>query len=355
MSVTRRVFGATEDGTTVELYTLTNRRGLEAGVMTYGGTLVSLRVPDHAGALADITLGFASLAPYLAGHPYFGALVGRYANRIAGGAFRLGGVTYTLARNNGPNHLHGGLRGFDKVIWRAQPRAEPGAAGVELRYVSRDGEEGYPGTLAATVVYTLTEADELRLDYTATTDRETVVNLSNHTYFNLAGGGDIRGHEVRLFAGRFLPVDESLIPTGELRPVRGTPMDFTAPTVVGERLGAGDEQMRLARGGYDHCWVLDSGGGALARAARVEEPASGRVLEVATTQPAVQFYTGNFLDGSITGRHGRAYAKHAGFCLETQHFPDSPNQPAFPSTLLRPGETYRQTTIFRFGTRAPGN
>ncbi len=349
MSVTQRLLGTTDDGTTVELYTLINRHGLAASIMTYGGILVSLRAPDRYGTLADITLGFDTLAPYLAGHPYFGALIGRYANRIARGTFQLHGVTYTLAINNGPNHLHGGVRGFDKVMWRAQAGEGTGEASVALRYVSPDGEEGYPGTLDATVVYTLTDQDELRLDYTATTDRDTIVNLTNHTYFNLAAGGDILGHEVQLLASRFLPVDATLIPTGELRPVQGTPMDFTAPTAIGAHIHADDEQLHRTRGGYDHTWVLDAAGGALAHAARVYEPTSGRVLDVFTTQPGVQFYTGNFLDGSIIGRGGWAYAKHHGFCLETHHFPDSPNQPAFPSTVLSPGETYRQTTVYRFG------
>jgi aldose 1-epimerase len=354
MSVTRRAFGAIPGGATIDLYTLANRRGVEAAVMTYGGILVSLRTPDRDGRLGEIALGFDSLAPYLAGHPYFGALVGRYANRIAGGAFRLGGVAYALACNDGPNHLHGGVRGFDKAIWRARARASDTEAGVELRHVSPDGEEGYPGALDVTVSYTLTDANELRLDYAATTDRETIVNLSNHTYFNLAGAGDVLGHELRLDAGRFLPVDATSIPTGELRPVQGTPMDFTAPTAIGARFGADDEQLRLAHGGYDHCWVLDAGGGALALAARVVEPTSGRALDVLTTQPGLQFYTGNFLDGSIVGRDGARYVKHAGFCLETQHFPDSPNRPAFPSTVLRPGETYRQTTVLRFGVVGAG-
>jgi aldose 1-epimerase len=350
MSVTRHAFGVTPDGVPVELYTLASG-GLEATIATYGGILVALRAPDRRGILADVTLGFDELAPYLTNEPYFGALIGRYGNRIAGGRFQLDGATYTLARNNGPNHLHGGPRGFHTVVWSAEPRAGDGAAALTLRYTSPDGEEGYPGTLAVAVTYTLA-GGELRLDYTATTDRATVVNLTNHTYFNLAGAGDILGHELRLLAGRFLPVDATLIPTGELRPVAGTPMDFTRPAPIGARLDAADEQLRRANGGYDHCWALDSGGGALALAAEVFEPASGRTLQVLTTQPGVQFYTGNFLDGRITGKGGRAYAKHAGFCLETQHFPDSPNQPAFPTTVLRPGETYRQTTIFRLGVRA---
>ncbi|MCC6626811.1 MAG: galactose mutarotase [Chloroflexi bacterium] len=347
MGVIRAAFGATDDGVTIDEYTLTSARGLTARVMTYGGILVGLEAPDRDGRLADVTLGFDTLAPYLAGHPYFGALVGRFANRIAGGVFSLDGTPYQLAANNDPNHLHGGARGFDKRVWSAEPIGASDVPGVTLRFRSPDGDEGYPGTLDVAVTCTLIDA-ALRLDYTATTDRATVLNLSNHTYFNLAGGGDILGHEVTLHAARFLPVDATLIPTGELRPVRGTPMDFTTPTAIGARLPSADEQVQRAHGGYDHCWVLDAGGSALALAARVREPVSGRVLEVWTTQPGVQFYTGNFLDGSLTGRDGRAYGRHAGFCLETQHFPDSPNQSTFPSTILRPGDTYRQTTEFRF-------
>jgi aldose 1-epimerase len=354
MGVTRQAFGATDDGAAVDLYHLTNRRGIAARVMTYGGTLVSLLAPDRHGHLAEITLGFDTLAPYLGRHPFFGALVGRYANRIARGAFHLDGRAYQLATGDGGNHIHGGRRGFDKVVWSAAAAAGAGEASVALRYRSPDGEEGYPGTLDVVVTYTLTDDDELRLDYTATTDQATVINLTNHTYFNLnpAGAGDVLGHAMHLLASHFLPVDAALIPTGEVRPVRGTAMDFTRPTPIGARLGGDDEQIRLARGGYDHCWVLDGGVG-LTHAARVVEPVSGRQLDLFTTQPGVQFYTGNFLDGSVVGREGRPYHKHAGFCLETQHFPDSPNRPAFPSTVLRPGETYRQTTVFRLGVAPP--
>jgi aldose 1-epimerase len=351
MSITQQHFGTTGDGEAIDLYTLAQPGGLEARIMTYGGALVSLQALDRGGSRADVVLGFASLEQYLAGHPFFGSLIGRYGNRIAGGRFQLNGVEYTLARNDGPNHLHGGSRGFDKVIWRAAPREDPGASALALTYLSRDGEEGYPGNLDVTVVYTLTTDSALRIDYQATTDRDTVVNLTNHSYFNLAGAGDILAHEMRIPAQYFLPTDASLIPTGERRPVSGTPMDFTRPTAIGARIHADDEQLRLASGGYDHTWILDKADGALGLAAEVYEPASGRVLEILTTQPGIQFYTGNFLDGSLTGAHGQAYQKHAGFCLETQHFPDSPNQPDFPSTLLRPGEVYRQTTIFRVSTR----
>jgi aldose 1-epimerase len=355
MSITQQHFGTTRDGEAIELFTLAQPGGLEARIMTYGGTLVSLNAADRDGSRADVVLGFAALEPYLAGHPFFGSLIGRYGNRIAGGRFQLNGVEYTLARNDGPNHLHGGSRGFDKVIWRAAPREDDGASALELTYLSRDGEEGYPGNLDVTVVYTLTGDSALRIDYQATTDRATVVNLTNHSYFNLAGGGDILEHEMRIPAQRFLPVDATLIPTGERRPVAGTPMDFTHPTAIGARIHADDEQLRLASGGYDHTWILDKAAGALGLAAEVYHPPSGRVLEVFTTQPALQFYTGNFLDGSLVGAHGQAYQKHSGFCLETQHFPDSPNQPDFPSTLLRPGEVYQQTTIVRLSTRSPGD
>jgi aldose 1-epimerase len=310
-----------------------------------------VHAPDRDGEPEDVVLGFDSLAPYLAGHPFFGALIGRYGNRIAGGRFRLNGVEYTLARNDGPNHLHGGPQGFDKVVWRATPREHAGAPALELAYLSRDGEEGYPGNLDVAVVYTLTADSALRIDYQATTDQDTVVNLTNHSYFNLAADGDILAHEIQIAAEHFLPIDATLIPTGERRPVRGTPMDFTRSTAIGARIHADDEQLRLASGGYDHAWVLDKDEGALGLAAEVYDPTSGRVLEVFTTQPAVQFYTGNFLDGSSIGKDGRAYHKHHGFCLETQHFPDSPNQPDFPSTVLKPGEVYRQTTIFRFSAR----
>ena len=319
--------------------------------MTYGGTLVSLRAPDRDGRVADVVLGFEALAQYLSGHPFFGALVGRFCNRIAGGRFRLNGVEYALALNDPPNHLHGGPQGFDKVVWRAAPRAGAGDPALELAYLSHDGEEGYPGNLDVAVVYTLTADHGLRMDYRATTDRDTVVNLTNHSYFNLSGAGDTLAHEIRMPAERFLPIDGNLIPTGERRPVSGTPMDFTRPTAIGAGIHADDQQLRLASGGYDHTWVLDKDAGALGLAAEVYDPSSGRVLEVFTTQPGVQFYTGNFLDGSLVGRDGCTYHKHDGFCLETQHFPDSPNQPDFPSTTLRPGDVYRQTTIFRLSAR----
>ncbi len=347
MSITRHPFGATPDGVPIDRYTLANTHGLEASILTYGGTLMLLRVPDRGGVLGDVVLGFETLAPYLGDQPYFGSLVGRYANRIARGRFELNGRTYTLACNNGPNHLHGGPNGFHRAIWSAEELASGDGPSLVLYYLSRDGEEGYPGNLDVAVVYTLTEQDELRIDYTATTDQDTVVNLTNHTYFNLAGGGDILGHELLLAASRFLPIDPTLIPIGELRPVQGTPMDFTTPAPIGARIASDDEQLRYGQG-YDHTWVLDKEAGVLGLAAWLSESTSGRVLEVYTTEPGVQFYAGNLLDGSLTGKGGQVYVKHGGLCLETQHFPDSPNQAHFPPTVLRPGETYQQTTIYRF-------
>ncbi|TGE23620.1 galactose mutarotase [Hymenobacter metallicola] len=348
-------FGKTQAGTEVQLYTLTNAHGLQATISTYGGIVTSLRVPDKAGQLGDIVLGFDNVSGYQSPEyqkagPYFGALIGRYGNRIQGGQFRLEGQTYTLAKNNGPNHLHGGLQGFDKVIWQAQPGTSAEGQTLRLTYTSKDGEEGYPGQLAVTVVYTLTNDDALKIDYSATTDKATPVNLTNHSYFNLSLGQskDVLKHEVKLFADRYTVVDETLIPTGELRPVKGTPFDFTTVHTIGERIAQ-------VPGGYDHNWVLNAGtGGGQHPAASVYDPASGRTLEVFTTEPGVQFYTGNFLDGTLTGKGGTKYGKHAGFCLETQHFPDSPNQPKFPSTTLQPGQTLKSTTTYKFGVR-PAN
>lgn len=351
MPISHHAFGLAGDGTPIERYTLTNANGLEAGIMTYGGIVTALRVPDRHGVLGDVVLGFETLAPYLGEHPYFGALIGRYGNRIAAGRFALNGVTYTLARNNGPNHLHGGPNGFHRRVWRAREQASADGPGLELTYESGDGEEGYPGNLSVAVVYALTDRDELRIDYTATTNRDTVVNLTNHAYFNLAGGGDMLGHELELAASHFLPIDATLIPLGELRPVRATPMDFTAPARIGARIDADDEQIHYGQG-YDHTWVLDKAAGAPGFAARLYDPTTRRAMEVYTTEPGVQFYSGNLLDGSLTGKGGRRYVKHSGLCLETQHFPDSPNQPQFPSTVLHAGEVYRQTTIYRFTVQA---
>lgn len=349
MPITRDTFGVTTDGVAIDRYTLVNPNGLEADIITYGGTLISLRVPDRSGVLADVVLGFDTLEPYLGEHPYFGSLIGRYANRIAGGRFELNGHSYALACNDGPNHLHGGPHGFHRTVWSAREDASADGSSLELTYLSRDGEEGYPGNLSVTVVYTLTDQDELRIDYTATTDQATIINLTNHSYFNLAGHGNILGHELELAASHFLPIDPTSIPLGELRPVQGTPMDFTTPTVIGNQIDVDDEQIRYAQG-YDHTWVFDKESGSLEMVGRLSEPTTGRVMEVYTTEPGVQFYSGNLLDGSLTGKGGQIYTKHSGLCLEMQHFPDSPNHPQFPSTVLRPDETYCQTTIYRFSS-----
>ncbi len=345
MDMQKEIFGRLPDGTAVELYTLTNGKGVRTRIMTYGATIVSLEVPDRSGNRADICLGHDALAGYLERNtnPYFGSIIGRYGNRIAKGQFMLDGAAYQLAKNNGENSLHGGLRGFDAAVWGAEPVRGEGAVGVKFTYLSRDGEEGYPGNLKVTVVYTLTDQNELKISYEAATDKATPVNLTNHAYFNLAGQGegDILGHELMLNAEAFTPVDAGLIPTGEIRPVKGTPWDFTSPKAIGAEIA-------LVEGGYDHNFVLRGGGGPLELAARVHEPGSGRVMEILTTEPAIQFYTGNFLDGTIVGKGGKAYKKHSGFCLETQHFPDSPNNPNFPSTILRRGETFNSLTVHRF-------
>ena len=345
-SVTKRPFGKTKDGAAVDLYILKSDK-VEAAITNYGGIVVSLKVPDRAGKFADVVLGYDDLDGYLKTTPYFGALIGRYGNRIANGKFLLDGHEYTLARNNGQNSLHGGLIGFDKKVWTARIDGD----GIALDYLSKDGEEGYPGNLTVHVKYTVSGSD-LRIDYAATTDKDTVVNLTNHSYFNLAGQGegDILKHEVMLAADRFTPVDKGLIPTGELRAVAGTPFDFRTPHAIGERINQNDEQLKLG-GGYDHNFALNSGGSALSLAARVTEPATGRVLEVLTTEPGLQFYTGNFLDGAITGKSGKVYQKRYAFCMETQHFPDSPNHPRFPTTELKPGQQYRTATIYRFSSR----
>ncbi len=345
----RAPFGALPDGTKVELFTLVNAAGTEARVISYGGIIVSLKVADRNGTPGDIVLGYDSLDSYLKESPYFGSLIGRYGNRIAKARFTLDGTTYQLAANNGPNHLHGGIKGFDKVNWSVEPFERPGETGLVLTYVSADGEEGYPGRLTARVTYTLNDRNELKFDYHATTDKPTPVNLTQHTYFNLAGDGtrDVLGHEVQLHADRYTPVDATLIPTGELARVEGTPFDFRTPTAIGARIGEKHPQLQHG-GGYDHNFVVNRTGDGLVPVARVTEPTSGRVLEVESTEPGVQFYTGNFLDGSLVGKGGVAYRHRYGFCLETQHFPDSPNQPAFPSTILRPGAEYRSTTVYRF-------
>ena len=346
-TITKSDFGQTPDGKAVELYTLRNSKGMEATIMTYGGIVTSLKTPDKNGKLGDIVLGYDNLDGYIKSTPYFGALIGRYGNRIALGKFTLDGQTYTLATNNGANTLHGGLKGFDKVVWTARPLPTAHGPSLILAYVSPGGEEGFPGTLSVTAIYSITENNELRVDFSATTSAKTVVNLTHHSYFNLRGSGDILGTIVTINADKFTPVDGGLIPTGELRPVAGTPFDFTTPHVIGERINAADEQLKLG-GGYDHNWVLNKQGDELSLAATAYEVTSGRTMEVWTTSPGVQFYSGNFLDGTITGKGGWTYAYRDGMCFEPQHFPDSPNHPAFPTTELNPGETYHNTIIYKF-------
>jgi len=343
-NVKKSGFGKLPDGSPVDLFTLTNANGLATKITNYGTIITELMVPNRRGELGDVVLGFDNLEQYLKGHPHFGCTTGRVANRIAKGRFTLDGKVYTLAVNNGPNHLHGGLKGFDKVLWQAEPQS---GAVVEFRYLSPAGEEGYPGNLQVIVLMSLTDANELRIDYTATTDAPTPVNLTNHSYFNLAGAGDILGHELRLGADYFTPSDEHSIPTGEIRAVKGTPMDFTEPQPIGARFS----QLKMKPVGYDHNYVLNGGGKGLYLAAHVYEPVTGRVMEVRTTHPGVQLYTANYLDGSLVGKRGIVYRQHGGFCLETQHFPDSVNQPSFPPVILRPGDVYRQTTVHRFLTR----
>ena len=332
----------------VKIYTLTNANGMVAKVTAYGATLTELWVPDRDGKLADVVLGFDQLEKYQARRLFFGAVVGRVANRIANGRFTLDGKEYVLAKNNPPNHLHGGVKGFDTHIWKSRPLpAEKSQARVEFTYASVDGEEGYPGTLDVTVIYTLTDSNELHIDYSATTDQTTPINLSNHSFFNLAGTGAILDHIVTINADRFTPVDRTLIPTGEITAVKDSGLDFTKPRRIGERI----EEFRNFANGYDHNFVLNTGGSKLAFAVRVEEPKFGRVMEIFTTQPGLQFYTGNRLDGRLTGVGGIVFSQHAGFCLEPQHFPDSVNHPDFPSTILRPGETFKSTSIYKFTTK----
>ena len=349
--IKNEAFGTTPDGKAVELYTLTNTQGMEVRVITYGGIIVSLKTPDKKGHFADIALGFDDLASYLSRSPFFGALVGRYGNRIGNAKFTLDGKEYTLAKNNGPNSLHGGVKGFDKVVWAAQPFQKSGEVGLVLKYTSADGEEGYPGTLHVTVTYTLNDQNEFSIHYQATTDKDTPINLTNHTYFNLSGegSGNILGVEMMLNADHFTPVDATLIPTGKVESVKGTPFDFTKPTAIGARIDNKNEQLTFGAG-YDHNFVINRQGPGLALAARAYDPASGRVLEVDTTEPAVQFYTGNHMT-KMAGKHGHTYDKRSAFCLETQHYPDSPNQPNFPSTILKPGQTYNTTTVWKFSTR----
>jgi len=344
MNLQTKSFGKLADNAEVTLFTLTNANGARASLMNYGATLVAFEAPDRNGRLTDVTLGFDTLEGYVKfNSPYFGCTVGRCTNRIAGGCFHLDGKEYRLATNAGNSHLHGGLKGFDKGFWRAEAEFPS----VKFTYLSPDGEEGYPGNLAVAVTYILTENNELTIEYSATTDKPTPVNLTNHTYFNLAGSGNILGHELLIASTQYLPVNDALLPTGEIHPVKGTPMDFTTSMPIGQRI----HQLKGEPIGYDHTYVLKNAGGRIKLAARVFEPHSGRVLEVHTTEPGVQLYTGNFLDGTISGKGGRAYQQHTGFCLETQHFPDSVNQPPFPSVILKPGQQYRQTTTYRLGVR----
>ena len=338
VSITRQDFGRTE-GRDVSLYTLTNERGFEVSITNYGGAVVSLKTPDRRGAFADVVLGYETLDEYVRNPRYFGGLIGRHANRIACGRFSLNGKQYQLTQNNGVNHLHGGARGFDKRVWQALDQADRGAVSLRLEYLSRDGEEGYPGNLQAKVAYKLS-GSELEIDYEATADRETIVNLTNHSYFNLAGRGDVLEHELTLHADAFTPVSEDLIPTGEIKAVENTPMDFRRGKAIGKDLAAA--------GGYDHNFVLSKHDGSLRPAARLYESTSGRMLEIHTTEPGIQFYSGNFLDGSLTGKGGMVYHKYTGLCLEPQHFPDAPNHANFPSTVLRPGEVYRHVSVYRF-------
>ena len=354
VNISKAPFGKTKDGTPVDLYTLSNDSGMTAKITNYGGTVTQLHVPDSNGQVADVVLGYDQLASYIRASPYFGCITGRYANRIAKGKFSMGGgldtFNYQLATNNGPNHLHGGEVGFDKKVWTAKEVSGPGKAGIELSYTSPDGEEGYPGTLDTTVTYWLNTNNELRIEYRATTDQATHLNLTHHSYFNLAGAGsgDILDHKIELFASKFVPTDSTGIPLGELRSVRGTPFDFLAPHAIGERINADDPQI-VAGKGYDHTWVIDGRGMRLA--ARVTEPASGRVMDVLTDQPGIQFYTGNYLDGSNHGKGDKVYKYRTGLCLETQVFPDSPNRPEYPSSLLEPGDTYTHTCVYRFKTK----
>jgi aldose 1-epimerase len=349
--VQKQAFGKLQDGRSVDLYILTNRQGAEAAITNYGATLVSLKVPDRHGKLGDVVLGYDKIAGYETGKAYFGATVGRYGNRIAHAKFVLDGTTYTLEKNDGENHLHGG---FNKQVWTAKDVSSAAGQTLELTYLSKDGEEGFPGNLSVKVAYTLlTGQNALKIDYTATTDKDTVLNLTHHSYFNLAGqgNGDVLQHQLTIHASRFTPVDSTLIPTGELREVRNTPFDFLQPTAIGARIDQDDPQLKFGKG-YDHNWVLDQKSpGSLSAAAQAYDPESGRAMEVSTTEPGLQFYSGNFLDGSIQGKDGKTYGPRSAFCLETQHFPDSPNHPDFPSTVLKPGQQFRSSTIYKFSKR----
>lgn len=348
--ISKKPFGKTPDGTPVDLYTLRNSHGAEVKISNYGGIVVSVNVPDRKGQFGDVVLGYDNLESYVKENPFFGALVGRYGNRIANAKFTLNGKDYKLAANNGPNSLHGGLKGFDKVVWEGKSLGTPEGAALELSYLSKDGEEGFPGNLSVTAVYTLTDDNGLKLEFTATTDKETIVNLTQHSYFNLAGPGDVLNHEVMINADKFTPTDKNLIPTGELKPVAGTPFDFRKPTAIGARINQDDEQLKLAAG-YDQNWVINKPHGKLGLMARVYEPTTGRVLEVLSSEPGLQFYTANHLNGRITGKGGWVYQARNAFCMEPEHFPDSPNHPDFPSVVLKPGQEYHNTIIYRFSVK----
>jgi aldose 1-epimerase len=351
MKIKKRKFGVLEDGTAVDVYTLENESGMKADVTNYGGIIISLWTPDRNGEMGDVVLGYDNLVSYEKMNPFFGCLVGRYGNRIANGEFTLDSKNYQLAKNDGHNHLHGGLKGFDKQVWQAKAREMDDGPGLVLKYTSPDGEEGYPGTLSVKVVYTLTNEDALKIDYSASTDKRTVVNLTNHSYFNLSAGkaDTILDHSMMLNADYFTPVDGTLIPTGEIQSVANTPLDFRSPTIIGARINESDAQLKFG-GGYDHNWIVNGEPGQLRLAAKVYEESSGRLMKVMTTEPAIQFYAGNMLP-SIQGKAGRTYEKRAALCLETQHYPDSPNKAAFPSTVLNPGDTFTSTTIYKFKTK----
>lgn len=351
-SISEKPFGTLPDGTPVTLYTLRNGLGMEADITNYGGIITALRTSDRAGSVEDVVLGYDSIDGYLKAPSFFGALVGRYGNRIAGGKFTLDGKPYTLVKNNGRNHLHGGTKGFDKVVWSATPSSTADAASLKLTYLSKDMEEGYPGNLQVTVVYTLTKDNALDISYEATTDKKTIVNLTNHSYFNLSGNTrrDILGHSLTLKASKFIPVDAELIPTGELRAVQGTPFDFQQPQVIGARINQNEQQIKVGRG-YDHCFVFDKAVDAYEQVGTLYDSISGRQMDVYTSEPGTQVYSGNFLDGSITGKYNTVYAQRYAVCLETQHFPDSPNKPDFPTVVLNPGDIYKSRTTYRFSAR----
>jgi aldose 1-epimerase len=349
-NIDKKYFGKTKDGIAVDIYYLKNKNNMEAGIMSYGGTVVLLKAPDRNGKIDDIVLGYDQLEGYLSKSPYFGSIIGRYGNRIANGKFSLENREYILDKNDGPNHLHGGVIGFDKIVWDAEIVKTREGKALRFFYLSKDGDQGYPGNLKVEVVYSLTDDNALKIQYHAETDKATIINLTNHSYFNLRGSGSVLDNEIKIHADHFTPVNEKLIPTGEIRKVKGTPMDFSDFVKIGERIDQADQQLEYA-GGYDHNWVLNKDKNNITKAAEVYEPLTGRVLEVYTTEPGMQFYTGNFLDGTIKGKNHVVYHKRAGFCLETQHFPDSPNQPGFPSTVLRPGETYSQITSYKCGVR----